>query len=55
MSKTFIDEFEVEVDTKNINDVPDYDAFTNKELLDYLRNKIIQNLIDNNKDNKINR
>ena len=54
MSKTFIDEFEVEVDTKNINDVPDYDAFTNKELLDYLRNKIIQNLIDNNKDNKIN-
>ena len=28
--------------------VNDYDAFENKELLDELRNKIIQNLIDNN-------
>ena len=47
--KSFLDEFDVE---KNISSQDlyksDYDAFENKVLLDELRNKIIQNLIDNN-------
>ena len=54
MSKTFIEEFDVVDNTKSLNDLPDYEAFTNKELLDELRNKIIQNLIDNNVNNQIN-
>jgi len=53
MGKTFIEEFEVKESSKNYNDIPDYEAFTNKELLDELRNKIIQNLIDNNTNNQI--
>lgn len=53
MVKTFIEEFEVKESGKNYNDIPDYEAFTNKELLDELRNKIIQNLIDNNTNNQI--
>ena len=48
MEKTFVSEFEVEETKTNYNDIPDYEAFTNKELLDELRSKIIQNLIDNN-------
>ncbi len=47
--KSFLDEFDVE---KNISSQDlyksDYEAFENKVLLDELRNKIIQNLIDNN-------
>ena len=46
MSKSFVDEFDVKEDSITINDIPDYEAFTNKELLDKLRNEIIQNLID---------
>ena len=53
MGKSFIDEFEVKEERLEFNDVPDYEAFTNKELLDELRNKIIQNLIDNNTKNEI--
>jgi len=53
MGKSFIDEFEVKEERLEFNDVPDYEAFTNKELLDELRNKIIQNLIDNNTNNEI--
>ena len=53
MGKSFIDEFEVKEERLEFNDVPDYEAFTNKELLDELRNKIIQNLIDNNINNEI--
>ena len=53
MGKTFIDEFEVKEEKFEFNDVPDYEAFSNKELLDELRNKIIQNLIDNNTNNQI--
>ena len=53
MGKSFIDEFEVKEDKFEFNDIPDYEAFTNKELLDELRNKIIQNLIDNNTNNEI--
>jgi len=53
MGKTFIDEFEVKEEKYEFNDVPDYEAFSNKELLDELRNKIIQNLIDHNTNNEI--
>lgn len=46
--RKFVEEFDVDTfDSSNaVND--DYNAFTNKVLLDELRNKIIQNLIDNN-------
>lgn len=47
MSKTFVSEFDVKEENITLNDVPDYEAFANKELLDKLRNEIIQNLIDN--------
>ncbi len=53
MSKTFIDEFDVKENSKSLKDIPDYEAFSNKELLDELRNKIIQNLIDNNTNNEL--
>lgn len=53
MGRTFIDEFDVKEEKFEFNDVPDYEAFANKELLDELRNKIIQNLIDNNINNEI--
>lgn len=46
--RKFVDEFEVRIERPNVNQVRDYDAFPNKVLLDELRNKIIQNLIDNN-------
>lgn len=42
------EEFEVNLETNSKVDIKDYEAFTNKELLDELRSKIIQNLIDNN-------
>ena len=53
MEKSFVDEFEVKETPINYNDVPDYETFANKELLDELRNKIIQNLIDNSNSNQI--
>ena len=53
MEKSFIDTFEVKEEKYELNNIPDYEAFTNKELLDELRNKIIQNLIDNNSNNEI--
>ncbi len=53
MSKTFVDEFDVKEESINLKDIPDYEAFSNKELLDELRNKIIQNLIDNNTNNEL--
>ena len=47
MEKSFVEEFDV-IEEKNINDdISDYEAFKNKKLLDELRNKIIQKLIDN--------
>lgn len=47
--KNFLEEFDVEKeDITESFYKSDYDAFENKELLDELRNKIIQNLIDNN-------
>ena len=47
--KNFLDEFALQ-NNKTSKEVykSDYDAFENKELLDELRNKIIQNLIDHN-------
>ena len=53
MAKSFIEEFDVKEENLRLKDIPDYDAFTNKKLLDELRNKIIQNLIDNNSNNEI--
>jgi len=46
--KNLIDEFNIEIETPNYEETSDYDAFPNKPLLEELRNKIIQNLIDNN-------
>lgn len=46
--KKFTEEFNVKVDTIDMEQISDYDAFQNKALLDELRNKIIQNLIDHN-------
>lgn len=45
--KTFIDEFEVNLDTPFSDNLEDYQEFQNKALLEELRNKIIQSLIDN--------
>ena len=45
--KKLLSEFGLKVE-EVVDVVNDYDAFQNKELLDELRNKIIQNLIDNN-------
>jgi len=47
-SKKFVEEFNIKIDASDIEQVSDYEAFQNKALLDELRNKIIQNLIDNN-------
>jgi len=47
-NRKFVDEFDVKIETPNIQMVNDYDAFQNKTLLEELRNKIIQNLIDHN-------
>lgn len=49
MSKRkFVEEFDVELYDSNVEVEDDYSAFSNKVLLDELRNKIIQNLIDHN-------
>lgn len=46
MAKKLIEEFDMIVEMPKFEQVADYDAFPNKKLLDSLRNKIIQNLID---------
>ena len=46
--KSFIEEFQVNVKKNKYVETTDYETFPNKVLLDELRNKIIQNLIDNN-------
>lgn len=46
--KKFKDVFNVKMDHEMVQVVNDYDTFQNKELLEELRNKIIQNLIDHN-------
>lgn len=51
MSKKFTTEFKVDIKDVNITETS-YDVFKDKALLDELRNKIIQNLIDHNKYSK---
>ena len=46
--KTLMDAFEVKTTGIKIDNIEDYDVFKNKDLLDKLRGKIIQNLIDEN-------
>ena len=46
--KKFVEEFNIKIDATDLEQVSDYETFQNKALLDELRNKIIQNLIDNN-------
>ena len=53
MSKSLIEAFDVQKKNVKIKNISDYDVFSDKEMLDNLRNKIIQNLIDENiPDNK---
>ena len=46
--KKFIDEFNIDTEEYPAITINDYETFQNKKLLEELRNKIIQNLIDNN-------
>ena len=46
--QSLIEAFEVKPKKIEVKDIKDYDIFPNKELLDNLRSKIIQDLIDNN-------
>lgn len=46
--RKFLEEFDIEIEQPNLKYISDYDTFENKALLDELRNKIIQNLIDDN-------
>jgi len=48
--KSFIEEFQANVKKSKYVETTDYETFPNKILLDELRNKIIQNLIDNHVD-----
>lgn len=48
MAKKFVEEFDVELTADDAVSITDYETFENKELLDSLRNKIIQGLIDQN-------
>ena len=49
MAKKFIEEFEIETNPVTpTQEITDYETFEDKKLLDDLRNKIIQNLIDHN-------
>lgn len=49
--KTLASEFNVSYDSKEIEVIKDYNIFNDKNLLDRLRRKIIQNIIDNNEPN----
>ncbi len=46
--KSLVEAFEITPKTLSIKNIKDYDIIPDKELLDNLRNKIIQNLIDEN-------
>ena len=47
--KTFSDEFKInKEETEKIEEIRDYEVFSDKKELDELRNKIIQNIIDDN-------
>lgn len=45
--KSLLEAFEITPKYNKVNDIKDYDIFPDKNLLDKLRNRIIQNLIDN--------
>ena len=47
MPKNFAEEFNVEIKKPDFFSTSDFESFPNKELLEELRNKIIQNLVDN--------
>lgn len=49
--RNLIDEFGVQLPKNNYEEIDDYQAFPNKILLEELRNKIIQDLIDHNHNN----
>ena len=51
-SRNFVDEFNISSNIDENMDITDYERFENKELLDLLRSKIIQNLIDDNINNQ---
>ena len=46
MAKKFTEEFQIDIEQYPSMSVNDYETFKNKKLLEELRNKIIQNLID---------
>ena len=48
MKKSLIDAFEVRPSTLKVEDIHDYDIFSDKNLLDRLRNNILEKLIDEN-------
>lgn len=50
--KSFVEEFDIDIEINKTKPIQDYDAFLDKKLLEELRNKIIQNLIDNNIDKR---
>lgn len=49
--KTLASEFNVSYEAKEVENVKDYNIFNDKNLLEKLRKKIIQNIIDNNAPN----
>ena len=48
MSKKLVEAFDVKPKNVTVQNIADYDIFPDKALLDSLRSKIIQDLIDNN-------
>ena len=50
--KSFVEEFDIDIEINKTKPIQDYDAFLDKKLLEELRNKIIQKLIDNNIDKR---
>lgn len=46
--KSLIEEFDVKPSLVKVEDIDDYNIFSDKNLLDHLRSTIIQNLIDEN-------
>ena len=53
-NRSLVDEFNIEHKNEEYSSSNDYDTFSNKELLDKLRNDIIQNIIDNKINNQPN-
>lgn len=48
MAKKFVEEFDININSQDNTSFKDYETFENKELLEELRTKIIQGLIDRN-------